>query len=126
MIKLAVRALLLALAYAVAAEAEEIKASAQPDPVAAGHEFALKVCAACHVVAKDQPSPPLLKPPAPSFETILARRDVTEASLRKTLSVRHGNVGRNAKMPNPMLADFQIDKVIAYMRQLKAEGGGKL
>jgi mono/diheme cytochrome c family protein len=87
--------------------------------VAAGHDFALKVCAACHVVSQDQKSAPILNPPAPSFFELVRRQDLTEASLRKFLSAPHGNVGRRSKMPNPQLADFQIDKIVAYMLSLK-------
>ena len=108
-------ALMLACGAAPLARAEE----GQSDLVAAGHDFALKVCAACHVVAKDQKSPPLLKPPAPSFSAILKRGDVSEASLRKLLGAPHGNLGRSAKMPNPQLAEFQIDKIVAYLLSLK-------
>ena len=48
--------------------------------------------------------------------------DISETSLRKLLSTPHGNLGRAKKMPNPQLADFQIDKVVAYLLSLK---GGK-
>ena len=45
---------------------EEMKAAASSDNlVLAGHDFALEVCSACHVVAKGQKSAPILKPPAP-------------------------------------------------------------
>ncbi len=92
---------------------------AKRDAVAAGHEFAVKVCAACHVVAKDQQSPPILKPPAPSFLKIVKSPRFSEQSLRQLLSSPHGNLGKNAKMPNPQLAEYQIDEVAAYLRELK-------
>jgi mono/diheme cytochrome c family protein len=111
--------LLLALMLASGARAQE----SQSDLVASGHEFALKVCAACHVVAQDQKSPPILKPPAPSFLTLVKHRDVSEASLRDMLSKPHGNLGRARKMPNPQVADFQIDKVVAYVLSLKSGKG---
>ncbi|WP_330083411.1 cytochrome c [Methylocystis iwaonis] len=79
----------------------------------AGHKFALQVCAACHVAAKDQTTRPILKPPAPSFLRIMRRPSVTEAFLRGFLRTPHG------KMPNPELADFQIDEVVAYMLSLE-------
>ena len=47
---------------------EEMKTAASSDNlVMAGHDFVLDVCAACHVVAKDQKSAPILKPQAPIF-----------------------------------------------------------
>jgi mono/diheme cytochrome c family protein len=92
---------------------------AKRDPVTAGHDFALKVCAACHVVANDQQSPPMLKPPAPSFSKIVKNPGFSEQSLRQLLSSPHGNLGKNGKMPNPQLAEYQIDEVVAYLLELK-------
>jgi mono/diheme cytochrome c family protein len=115
--------LLLALMLACGAASPALAQEGQGDLVAAGHDFALKVCAACHVVATDQISPPILKPPAPSFLALVKHGDLSEASLRKLLSTPHGNLGRSAKMPNPQLADFQIDKVVAYILSLKSGKG---
>lgn len=80
-----------------------------------GHEFALQVCSACHMVARDQRSKPILKPPAPSFPAIANRPKTNEPFLRQFLSKPHG------KMPNPELADFQIDEVVAYLLSLKSK-----
>jgi mono/diheme cytochrome c family protein len=112
--------LLFALTLAGGAASPARAQEGQGDLVAAGHDFALKVCAACHVVAADQTSPPLLKPPAPSFLALARHGNLSEASLRKLLSTPHGNLGRGAKMPNPQLVDFQIDKVVAYILSLKS------
>ena len=112
--------LLLAIMLAGGAASPALAQESQSDPIASGHDFALKVCAACHVVATDQMSPPILKPPAPSFLTLVRHGEVSEASLRKLLSTPHGNLGRAKKMPNPQLADFQIDKVVAYLLSLKS------
>jgi len=92
----------------------------QKDLAAAGREFALQVCGNCHLVEKGQPAP-LLKPPAPSFGSVLARREVDEAWLRTFLSKPHGNLGPAKKMPNPLLADFEIDKLAAYLEQMKSK-----
>lgn len=81
--------------------------------VTSGHAFALQVCSACHRVARDQSSKPILKPPAPSFPAIAQRPTTTEPFLRQFLSTPHG------KMPNPELANFQIDEVVAYLLSLK-------
>jgi mono/diheme cytochrome c family protein len=78
-------------------------------PVKGSHDFALQVCSACHEVGKAQASKPILKPPAPSFLSIAGRRPTTEAFLRHFLSKPHG------KMPNPALANFEIDEVVAYL-----------
>jgi mono/diheme cytochrome c family protein len=97
------------------AHSEETKS----ELVIAGHDFALKVCANCHVVAKDQDSVPILKPPAPSFSEIVAWPEATEASLRSFLSNPHGELRQNSKMPNFRLADFQINQILAYLLSLK-------
>jgi mono/diheme cytochrome c family protein len=115
--------LLLAITLACGAASLARAQEGQGDLAAAGHDFALRVCAACHVVATDQISPPILKPPAPSFLALARHDDTSEASLRKLLSTPHGNLGRSAKMPNPRLADFQIDKVVAYLLSLKTGNG---
>jgi len=91
------------------------------DLAAAGHEFALQVCGNCHLVEAGQKPAPLLKPPAPSFSTMVARRDLDEAWLRAFLSKPHGDLGRAQTMPNPQLLDFQIDKIVAYIQRLKRE-----
>ncbi|HXY59122.1 MAG TPA: c-type cytochrome [Methylocystis sp.] len=90
------------------------------DLAAAGRDFALKVCGNCHVVEKGQT--PILRPPAPSFSSIVKRQDFSEAWLRQFLSAPHGNLGGAGKMPNPRLADFEIDKVAAYLAELKNGG----
>jgi hypothetical protein len=36
-----------------------------------GRDLAIMICANCHVVARDQPYKPILKPPAPPFESIV-------------------------------------------------------
>ncbi|MGA8171489.1 MAG: c-type cytochrome [Methylocystis sp.] len=115
--------LLLVLTLAGGAPSLAWAQDGQAELAASGHDFALKVCAACHVVAKDQTSPPILRPPAPSFLALVKHRDMSEASLRKLLGAPHGNLGRARKMPNPRLADFQIDKVVAYVLGLKSGNG---
>jgi mono/diheme cytochrome c family protein len=97
-------------------------ANAQPskaDPVAAGRDIALKICANCHVVAEDQESAPLLKPPAPSFAEIAARPGTNEASLRDFLARPHGEARRSSRMPAFTLGEFQIAPLVAYIESLR-------
>jgi len=97
-------------------------ANAQPskaDPVAAGRDIALKICANCHVVADDQESAPLLKPPAPSFAEIAARPATNEASLRDFLGKPHSEARRTSKMPLFTLGEFQIAPLVAYIESLR-------
>jgi len=95
-----------------------LAAERQKDPAVAGRDLALAVCGNCHIVEKNRIEP-LLKVPAPSFSSVVARREVDEAWLRAFLSKPHGNGGRAQKMPNPRLADFEIDEIVAYFQQLK-------
>jgi len=105
---------LLLLARPVAAQ------DSQAELAASGRDFALKVCGNCHVVEKGQTAP-ILKPPAPSFASIVKRRGVNEPWLRQFLSSHLENLGRAEKMPNPQLADFEIDKIVAYILQMKRQ-----
>ncbi len=88
--------------------------------VAEGREIALRVCAACHVVAEDQAAAPTLKPPAPRFAEIAARPNVTEASLRDFLMKPHGEARALSAMPGFLMPSHQADAVIAYLMSLKA------
>jgi hypothetical protein len=47
--------------FGSAASAEE------PDDVVQGKRLAVLICANCHIVARDQPFEPILRPPAQSF-----------------------------------------------------------
>ncbi len=104
----------LALGAIVSANGQEAKA------VADDREIALKVCAACHVVAEDQAEPPTMKPPAPPFAEIAARPNVTEASLRDFLMHPHGEARAKSGMPGFLMPGRQTDTVIAYLMSLKA------
>ena len=97
-------------------------AHAQPskaDAIAAGRDIALNICATCHVVAEDQESAPLLKPPAPSFAEIAARPATNEASLREFLGKPHSEARRTSKMPLFTLGEFQIAPLVAYIESLR-------
>ena len=85
-----------------------------------GHDWAVIVCSACHVVARDQDSPPKLANPGPPFQEIADNPNTTVASLRKFLSATHGSVSATpATMPDLKLSETEISEVIAYIRSLK-------
>jgi mono/diheme cytochrome c family protein len=117
------RAAVLAAIVGMAALCAGPARAATPTPAAAsadnaaqvrrGHELALQICASCHVVASDQSARPLLKPPAPEFRVIANRASTTAASLTDFLQVPHG------KMPNPMLAEYQVTALTAYIMSLR-------
>jgi mono/diheme cytochrome c family protein len=90
------------------------------DQIAAGRKFAQLVCGACHVVTQNRDEVPILRPPAPSFAALAQRPSLTEQSLRELLGSNHRGLGPAEAMPNPRLADYQIDEIVAYILALKA------
>ena len=90
------------------------------DKVAAGRTFAGRVCGACHVVTQQRDELPVLAPPGPSFAVLAQRPNLTEAALREFLRSNHRGMGPHEAMPNPRLADYQIDEIVAFMMSLKA------
>ena len=88
--------------------------------VARGAEIAQQICSACHVVASDQNFPPLLRQPAPPFEQIAQRPDVTEKSLRHFITTTHWDEKTlPMTMPNPELTDEQTVAVARYILSLR-------
>ena len=108
--------LMLSVAFASAAQAE----TPNSDLVAAGRNFAQRVCGACHVVTPQSKESPLLSPPGPSFAVLARRPLLTEQPLREFLASNHGTMGPQEAMPNPRLVDYQIDEIVAFMMSLKA------
>ncbi len=90
------------------------------DRVAAGLKFARMVCGACHVVTGQSDEIPIRRPPAPSFVALAQRPSLTEPWLREFLGSNHRNLGPAEAMPNPRLADYQIDEIVAYIMTLKS------
>jgi cytochrome c1 len=84
-----------------------------------GRAIAVSVCFACHVVAADQPSPPILLHPGPSFQAIANLPTETADTLRRFISTTHKAAGQPFKMPNPELTDEMLDQVVAYILSLR-------
>ena len=89
-------------------------------PDCGGRKFAHRVCGACHVVAQQRDELPVLAPPGPSFAVLAQRPLLTEQSLREFLGSNHRSMGPHEAMPNPRLADYQIDEIVAFFMTLKA------
>jgi cytochrome c2 len=89
------------------------------DDVTKGHHLAIMLCADCHVVASDQPYPPTLNPPAPSFRSIARRPAATFDSVRSFLMSASKQSHSIKGMPNPMLAEFQIKEIAVYLLSLR-------
>jgi len=85
-----------------------------------GEHIARLVCSACHVVAADQEFPPLLRPPAPSFEEIANRPDTTAASVRRFVMETHWDMKTlPATMPSQMLSKTEATAAARYLLSLR-------
>ena len=92
-----------------------------------GHSLAKIICSNCHVASPDQEFEPILRPPAPSFESIAQRDGINADTIRTFLTTTHRNINSGTGMPNPQLLDFQIRQLAVYLmslrKQSKAEAG---
>jgi mono/diheme cytochrome c family protein len=112
-----VGSLLVALSLGcIGASAQTPSASSE---VQEGRRLALLICSNCHVVARDQPFEPILRPPAPSFNSIARRSGISIDSVRAFLMSAHQDIGKPKGMPNPQLLDFQAQQVAAYLLDLR-------
>jgi mono/diheme cytochrome c family protein len=91
------------------------------DDVQQGHRLAILICANCHIAAKDQPFEPILRPPAPSFESIAQRSTISADSVRTFLTTTHRDISTPEGMPNPQLLDFQTEQMAAYLLSLRKQ-----
>jgi mono/diheme cytochrome c family protein len=89
------------------------------DDVQKGHHLAALICSNCHVAGPDQSIEPILRPPAPSFESIARRSTISADTIRTFLTTTHRDIGNPKGMPNPQLLDFQIEQVSAYLLSLR-------
>jgi len=103
------------LAFSLAfflASGSALAAEDLPGDSAAGKDFALGVCAECHLVAEDQGTWPLGE--APAFREVANQPGMTELALRAFLQTPHRT------MPNIVLTPEESDNVIAYILTLKS------
>jgi hypothetical protein len=89
------------------------------DEVQKGHHLAAIICSNCHVAGPDQSIEPILRPAAPSFESIAQRSTISADAIRTFLTTTHRDVGNPKGMPNPQLLDFQVEQVAAYLLSLR-------
>jgi mono/diheme cytochrome c family protein len=87
------------------------------DQVAEGRGLAHSICGNCHFVTENPRESPGSAFPAPSFASLAQR--LTDDSLRQQLSSGHRFIGPDKTMPNPRLADYQIEEIIAYLGTLR-------
>jgi mono/diheme cytochrome c family protein len=85
-----------------------------------GEDIARLVCSTCHVVAKAQEFPPLLQPPAPSFEELANRPGTTVDSVLHFVTQTHWNQKTlPMTMPSPMMTNEQAAAVAHYLVSLR-------
>jgi len=89
------------------------------DDVQKGHRLAVTLCGVCHVAAPDQRFAPELVSPAPSFASIVRRKEFNADSLMHFMTTTHRGLDNPAGMPNPELMDYQIKEIVAYMASLR-------
>jgi mono/diheme cytochrome c family protein len=87
-------------------------ANAHDPEVTAGHDFARRVCVACHVVDGERPTRPLIAG-APAFRDIANTSGMTATALHVFLTTWH------PKMPNLILKPDEMTDVIAYILSLR-------
>jgi hypothetical protein len=81
--------------------------------------LAIMICANCHMVARDQPYKPILKPPAPSFDAIARRKIINPDWVKTFLTTTHRGLENPKGMPNPNLIDSHVRQVTAYLLSLQ-------
>jgi len=91
------------------------------DQLAEGRALAHSICGACHQMPDTSDPATLTGFQAPSFSSLAQRPLLTADSLRQLLSSSHRNLGQDQKMPNPRLADYQIEEIIAYLATLRSK-----
>jgi hypothetical protein len=90
------------------------------DQIAEGRAQVHGFCGTCHVVEDAARESPAYRPPPPSFPEIINRPSFSADAIRQFLASSHRRLGPDQAMPNPRLADYQIDAIVAYLETLKA------
>ena len=86
--------------FASLAQAAEVSSA---DQVAAGRDFASRVCGACHVVTQRRDELAVLAPPRPSFAVLAQRPLLTEQALREFLPRTTATWARMRRCPTRAL-----------------------
>jgi mono/diheme cytochrome c family protein len=90
------------------------------DQVAEGRALAHASCGTCHIVEDAARELPASRPPAPSLVEIINRPSFSTDDIRQLLASGHRRLGPDQAMPNPRLAEYQIDEIVAYLETLRA------
>jgi hypothetical protein len=90
------------------------------DQVAEGRALAHAICGNCHVVFDSAKEHPDSRIPAPSFPELASRPGFSSDVVRELLTSGHRHLGPNQAMPNPRLASYQVEEVVAFFETLQA------
>ncbi|PJG51228.1 hypothetical protein CVM73_31920 [Bradyrhizobium forestalis] len=90
------------------------------DQVTEGRALAHASCGPCHIVEDAAKESPASRPPAPSFLEIVNRPSFSADDIRQFLTSSHRRLGPDQAMPNPRLAEYQVDEIVAYLETLRA------
>jgi cytochrome c553 len=90
------------------------------DQVTEGRALAHASCGTCHIVEDPAKESPASRPSAPSFLEIINRPSFAADDIRQFLTSSHRRLGPDQAMPNPRLAEYQIDAIVAYLETLRA------
>jgi mono/diheme cytochrome c family protein len=94
--------------------------AAREPVVAQGRDIAEHVCSVCHVVSSEAAPSPLLRPPAPAFDELASRPDMSVERIRRFLATTHWDLKSTPRgMPDPMLEDEQRVAVARYLMSLR-------
>ncbi len=79
------------------------------------------ICSASgqEATSADQAHMPVLNPPAPPFGSIAQRTDISVEWLEKFISTTHKCLDNPSGMPNPLLLEYQVKQVVAYILCLR-------
>jgi hypothetical protein len=96
----------------------ETDSALNAEDVQKGHDLAISICAICHVAAPDQPHQPIMRPPAPSFASIVRQKTFDAESLTHFMKTTHWGLDNPLGMPHPELMDYQIKQIVACFEPL--------
>jgi mono/diheme cytochrome c family protein len=93
------------------------------DQVTEGRALAHASCGACHLVSDAAKESTALRPSTPSFPEITNRPSFSADEIRQFLKSSHRRLGADQAMPNPRLAEYQIEAIVAYFETLSVQQG---
>jgi len=106
---------------AAAAATSVVVSGPRPDTIRQGKDEALELCSYFHVVSSDQPVPPVLSEPTPSFASIANDPKTNAVSLRRFITTTHWDSHTfPMKMPRLFLLDEQTDRIVGYILSLRS------